>query len=187
MSEYATMSEYETKIKEQICEILSRPEREELTFDILDTEKSKRNKLLALKEKQRQMKVGDIWQCVLGNYTGFRDLKIGHKTGLDILSEERKMAIELKNRTNTDNASSRKANLDKLAKYKVENPEYTCIYANINANTEEKTMNFAKKIILHNGVEIEHRVGTEFLKFILGDDMDMVIDFVKKTIDENTV
>lgn len=93
----------------------------------------------------------------------------------------------MKNRTNTDNSSAKKANLDKLAKYKLENPEYTCIYANINADTEEQTQNFAKKIISHNGVEIEHRVGTNFLKFILGDDMEMIIDFVKKTIDENTV
>lgn len=73
------------KIREKICEILSRPAREELTFDILDTEKSKRNKLLSLKERQRQMKVGEIWQCVLGNYNSFMDLKVGHETGLDIL------------------------------------------------------------------------------------------------------
>lgn len=93
-----------------------------------------------MKEKQRQMKVGEIWQEVLGNYKGYVNLKTGHETGLDILSVNKKIAIELKNRTNTDNASSKKSNLDKLAKFKQANPDYVCIYANINADTKKKTI-----------------------------------------------
>lgn len=97
-------------------------------------------KILALKEKQGQMKVGEIWQEVLGDYNGYVNIKIGHETGLDILSSSKKIAIELKNRTNTDNASSKKSNLDKLAKFKQANPDYVCIYANINADTKKKTI-----------------------------------------------
>ena len=41
---------------------------------------------LSLKEKQRQMKIGEIWQEVIGNYKDFINLGIGHETGLDILS-----------------------------------------------------------------------------------------------------
>ena len=55
-----------------------------------------------------------------------------------IKDHTKKIAIELKNRTNTDNASSKKSNLDKLANFKKNNPEYICIYANINADTEKK-------------------------------------------------
>ena len=167
------LSKYYELLDKSIHTILSRPENDVLTYDILDTEKSKSNKLLALKEKQRQMKVGEIWQEVLGNYNGCVNLKIGHETGLDILSHTthtKKFAIELKNRTNTDNASSKKSNLDKLAKFKKSNPEYTCIYANINADTEKTTLQGCIKKIIHDGVEIEHHVGYEFLKFILGDD-----------------
>lgn len=132
------LSKYYEKIEIIIKDILLRPEKDVLTYDILDTEKSKISKLLSLKEKQRQMKVGEIWQEIIGNYDGFINLKNGHKTGLDILSNKRKLAIELKNRTNTDNASSKKSNLDKLYKFKQENPEYICIYANINADTKKK-------------------------------------------------
>jgi hypothetical protein len=139
-----------------------------------------------LKEKQRQMKVGEIWQEVLGSYNGFINLKIGHETGLDILSHTKKIAIELKNRTNTDNASSKKSNLDKLANFKKNNPEYLCIYANINADTETKTLNGRIKKILHNGVELEHQIGYEFLKFMLGDDTEIIIEFIKNTIDKYT-
>ena len=169
-----------------IHNILMRPVNLILTYDILDTEKTKQTKLLALKEKQRQMKVGEIWQEVLGNYDGFINLKVGHETGLDILSHTKKIVIELKNRTNTDNASSKKSNLDKLAKFKKNNPDYICIYGNINADTEDKTMTGSIKKILHNGEELEHHIGYEFLKFILDINTDEIIQFVKNTIDKYT-
>ena len=169
-----------------IQSILLRPENDALTYDILDTEKSKKNKLLSLKEKQRQMKVGEIWQEIIGNYNEFINLKIRHVSGLDVLSNTRKLAIELKNRTNTDNASSKKSNLDKLSKFKKENPEYTCIYANINADTEKKTLQGSNKKITHNGVEIEHQVGFQFLTFIFEENTQEIIEFVKNIIDKYT-
>lgn len=140
MEDEFILSEYFEKMERIIQNILLKPQKNVLTYDILDTEKTKKNKLIALKEKQRQMKVGNIWQEIIGNYDQFIDLKSGHETGLDILSNTRKIAIELKNRTNTDNASSKKSNFDKLSKFKQENPEYICIYANVNANTEKKTL-----------------------------------------------
>jgi hypothetical protein len=178
------LDKYYQLLDNSIRIILSRQEKEVLTYDILETEKSTRNKLIILKEKQRQMKIGEIWEVVLGNYKGYDNLKIGHDTGLDILSHSKKIAIELKNRTNTDNYSSRKSNLDKLAKFKLANPDYVCIYANINAATKKKTLKGSITKILHNGVEIEHHIGYKFLKFILEDDTDMILEFVKNAIDK---
>jgi hypothetical protein len=139
-----------------------------------------------LKEKQRMMKIGEIWQEVIGSYYGFINLKSGHKTGLDILSHSKKIAIELKNRTNTDNSSSRKYNFDKLSQFKKKNPDYRCIYANINANTKEKTLEGYTKKIVYNNVEIEHYVGYVFLKFIFEEDVDIIINFIKKIIEKYT-
>lgn len=70
-----SLSKYFEVLENNIQTILLRPENDNLTYDILDTEKSKINKLLALKEKKRQMKVGEIWQEVLGNYNEFTNLK----------------------------------------------------------------------------------------------------------------
>jgi hypothetical protein len=117
------LRKYFESLENEIQNILSRTENDVVTYDILETEKSTTNKLLALKEKQRQMKIGEIWQEVLGSYNGFINLKKGHESGLDILSHTKKIAIELKNRTNTDNASSRKSNLDKLSDFKHKYPE----------------------------------------------------------------
>jgi len=181
-----SLPNYLELLEDTIKKIIARPENNVLTYDILDTEKTKQNKLLVLKEKQRQMKVGEIWQEVLGSYDGFINLKVGHETGLDILSHTKKIAIELKNRTNTDNASSKKSNLDKLANFKKNNPTYICIYANINADTEKKTLSGTTKKILHNGQELEHHIGYDFLKFVLDNNTDEIIQFVKNTIDKYT-
>jgi hypothetical protein len=62
------LSKYFELLDNKIQNILLQPEHNVLTYDILDTQKTKKHKLLALKEKQRQMKVGKIWQEVLGNY-----------------------------------------------------------------------------------------------------------------------
>ena len=178
-----SLNKYFEKIEIIIKTILLRPEKDILTYDILDTDKTIKNKLLSLKEKHRQMKIGEIWQEIIGSYPEFINLKIGHITGLDLLSESRKIIIELKNRTNTDNSSSKKTNLDKLAKFKKENPDYKCIYANINANTKDKTLKGINKKIIHNGYEIYYLVGYEFLSFIFENNTEKIIEFVKNIID----
>ncbi len=174
-------TEYFEKMEIIIKNIMERQENVKITYDILDSDNSKLNKLLVLKYKQHQMKIGEIWQEMIGNYDNFINLKNGHETGLDILSTSRKVAIEL-NRTNTDNASSRKTNFDKLAKFKLKNPDYKCIYANINDNTEIKTLRGWYKKINYNGIEIEHQVGFEFLKFVFGENTKKIIEFIKNTL-----
>jgi len=124
------LNEYFELLDKKIQNILLRKEKDILTFDILDTFKTKTN---------------ENWQEVLGNYDGFINLKLGHETGLDIISYSKKIIIELKNRTNTDNASSKKSNYLKLANFKKNNQDYKCIYANINASTEKKTMKYLRK------------------------------------------
>lgn len=71
-------TEYYQKIQSIIKNILARPNKNTLTYDILDTEQSKQWKLIALKEKQRQMKNGEIWQEVIGNYDTFINLHTGY-------------------------------------------------------------------------------------------------------------
>jgi hypothetical protein len=174
--------QYFTNLDKFIKKECERPRNDKLTYDILDTEKIIENKLKALRTKQYQMKVGEIWQEAVGSYKDCTNLRKGHKTGLDILSDKRKFIAELKSRTNTDNASSKKTNFDKLAKFKKEHPEYTCIYANINGVTLEKFSQTTVKKFQHNGVELEHHIGDQFLKYIFGDDTDTVVEFIKTTI-----
>jgi hypothetical protein len=143
--------------------------KRQFTYDLLDSEQNMVTKEIVLHHKQYQMRIGEIWQAVLGSYDGFEDLKSGHESSLDIMSRNRKIIVEIKNRTNTDNSSSRKTKLDKLAKFKKKNPDYTCIYAMINESTREKTRAGSIKKITHDGAEIEIQTGFYFLRFILGE------------------
>lgn len=163
-----------------IANILSRPMKQYFTYDILDSEQNIATKEIVLRQKQYQMRIGEIWQAVLGSYDGFEDLKSGHESSLDIISHSKKIIVEIKNRTNTDNSASRKTKLDKLASFKRKNPEYKCIYAMINDRTREKTQNGSMKQITHDGVEIEIQTGFYFLRFILGEHTDIVVSTVKE-------
>jgi len=185
--ERPNLSEYYINLDKKIHIILTRKKRERITYDILDTKTSIRNKSIILKEKQYQMKIGEIWQEAIGSFPGFINLYVGHDTGLDIISHTRKIAIELKNRTNTDNSSSKKTNLDKLASFKKSHPDYTCIYANINADTKEKTLCSKKQYIYHNDVIIEKQIGITFLHTIFSNDMEDVVNFIKEKVEKYNV
>jgi len=169
---------YLQRIRSNIQKILQRPAKEEILYDILDNEIDKTYLLNSLKTKQKQMKYGEIWQNVIGEYDGFMDLRVGHPTGLDILSEQRKIAIELKNRYNTDNASSKKSNLDKLANFKKEHPDYECIYAVIN----DKNIEGCIKEIEHNNEKIKYYSGDKLFTFIFGEDKTKIIEYVKECV-----
>jgi hypothetical protein len=58
--------EYLENLDGVIRNILSRPRKNIFTYDLLDSEKHIENKHIVLQEKQRQMKMGEIWQTVLG-------------------------------------------------------------------------------------------------------------------------
>lgn len=174
---------YKKKIKNIIQTILKKENKEVLTFDILDTTDEKLKKII-LKDKRTKMKIGEIWEHVIGNYNTFEKLK-NHSSGLDIMSKTRKIIIELKNRTNTDNASSRKTNLDKLATFKKSHKDWTCIYGNINDSTQEKTLKGRNIKIVHNEVEILHCVGMEFLNLIFGKDIEWIIKFIKDILEND--
>jgi hypothetical protein len=126
--------------------------------------------------KNIQMKTGESWQIILGNYSGFKDLGIGSGTGLDIISEERHIIMELKNRDNTDSSSSKKTNLDKLVKFKSQNPDYTCVYGHVNISSKAKSPRKGyHKTIKHKGVDIEIYAGKDLFDFVFGDNATPVI------------
>jgi hypothetical protein len=126
--------------------------------------------------KNIQMKYGELWQHVIGSYKHFINLKNGDNSGLDIKSIDKKIIIELKNSFNTDNSSSKKANYDKLSKYKENNKEYTCIYGVINSKKSES------KIIIHNEVEILYLSGDKLFDFIFDENKTKIVDFIKNRV-----
>ena len=192
------LDQYLNHIETLIHSILDRPSRKNAEFDLLSIPSEQKILNSALHLKQIQMKYGEIWQTVLGEYDGFVNLKSGHPSGLDIMCPSRKIVIELKNSYNTDNASSRRSNLDKLAAFVKKNKEYTAIYGIINEkhckkrekDIEDDMENDSNneivyernegtvKTILHNDVDILYYSGKRLFDFLLGDDAPIVVNKV---------
>ena len=107
-----------------------------ISYDIaLDTPRLDRQRQNALAMKQLNMSIGKIWQRIFGKYDHWIDL--GDKCPFDLMSVRHKIIIELKNRDNTDNSSSRRMKHIQLAECKRLFPDYRCIYATLNAKTEQ--------------------------------------------------
>jgi hypothetical protein len=118
---------------------------------------------IAFKQKQKQMKEGELAQIVIGNWFGWEDLGVGHSSGLDCRKKDMSVIMDVKNKWNTCNSGSQKALFDKLSKYKKENPKTRCVWAIVNPKPGCK--NLCKKII-RNDVEIEKIQGVELFKLV---------------------
>lgn len=145
-----------------------------------------RNVCLSITRKR--MFIGNLWQRICGNIPHIEDLGIGHPTGLDLKTADDipyPFAMELKNSYNTDNNSSKKRNLEKLANFKTEYPQYNVIYGFINTSSK-KNNNGDDKIkqftINKDGknieVNIRHLSGNKLLRFLLGEEYNQVVSLI---------
>lgn len=179
------MEEYYRKVEKIVESNLSRIKYDDkYTYDILDIDIVEEFKKRTLRLKRIQMKLGKIWQEVIGCYDGWEDLGIGDISGLDLINRKERIIIELKNRTNTDNHSSRHYNYSKLMNYKKNNEGYTCIYAMINDKTQVKTMKGDDKMIEIDNEWLRIMSGYKFLFFIYKDEeiIKRVIDTIRNKI-----
>ena len=138
---------------------------------------------IAFKQKQKQMKEGELTQIIIGNWFGWEDLGVGHSSGLDCRKKDNSIIIELKNKWNTCNSGSKKSVMDKLSKYKKENPHTRCVWGIVNAKPGCKKL---QEKIIHDGVEIEKIQGLELFKLVFSigkmDYSSQIINMVKDYI-----
>jgi hypothetical protein len=119
-----------------------------------------------------KMYIGKIWQETIGCLKGWKS----NETGIDLINKSKKIAIELKNSYNTCNSSSKKAIIQKLKEFKLNNSEYTVIYAYINCNSKNNEgIKYYKDDILHLS-------GIKFLKYIFDDKYLNVIKLLKSNV-----
>ena len=135
----------------------------------------------AFLEKQIKMLEGGIGQIMIGCWEGWMDLGQGHASGLDTRKVDNSCIMEIKNQWNTCNSGSKKAVLDKLAKYKEENPETTCVFGMINPKPGQRLL---RKVELYNGQEIVTLWGDALLDYVFTLDgynyKNEVVDIVKR-------
>lgn len=157
---------YISNIIPKIDKIYTREKKEYIHVPTIfgdDSEENIKNLEIAFKQRQRQMKEGELAQILIGNWIGWEDLKIGHSSGIDVRKKDNSIIMDVKNKWNTCNSSSQKALFDKLSKYKKENPETRCIWGIINPKPGCK--NLSERII-YDGVEIEKIQGVDLFKLV---------------------
>jgi len=173
---------YKRRVSKEILKLLSHKERKSIiTYDRLDVNPSLGSfeKEIALRLKHHQMCSGHIWQKAIGCHTNFIDLGTGHESGCDIMSVDKRIIMEVKNRTSTDNSSSRRRNLEKLATYKKDNPCcQEAVYGYVNLESEEKTQVGFRRVTNYNGVDILELGGDELFKYVFGSQAVEVTDFI---------
>lgn len=180
------IQKYKDKIKPLIKEKLNKS-RKGFVYEptIFGNTSKKYIKTLKIAHQVRQLQMieGEIAQIIFGNFCGWRNLEVGHKTGLDCKKKDKTIIVEVKNKYNTCNSGSQKATLDKLANYKKSNPKTRCVYGIVNPSKNCKNL---KKKISHNGVELEKIQGIELFKLVFNlDGIDYsseIIDYIKTII-----
>lgn len=157
---------YTKKINTFINKLFQRKNKEYVHEPTIFGDNSKENiKMLeiAFKQRQKQMKEGELAQILIGNWFGWEDLGVCHSSGLDCRKKDMSIIMEVKNKWNTCNSGSQKALFDKLSKYKKENPKTRCIWAIVNPKPGCKKL-YEK--IVYDGVEIEKIQGIELFKLV---------------------
>lgn len=122
--------------------------------------------------KRIQMSVGEAWQEVIGGMPDWQNLGQGHATGLDICYKNM-LYGEIKNRTNTDNSSSKKENMRKLQLHK-QNTGAKVFYGYINGTKHES--------YVKDGVEFY--VGDDLLNMVFGSYKVLFKDLLRTLIYE---
>jgi hypothetical protein len=97
--------------------------------------------------------------------------------------------MELKNKYNTNNSSSKKAVLDKLAAYKKYNPKTECILGVANPKFTKKQKSLTTNIT-HNNFKLKELQGKELFSYVFTferhDYADEIIKFVQKLLQQNS-
>jgi len=180
------LDRYKKRIKILIEKTINRKSKKFVYEPTILGDNSKENieKLtIAHSIRQKQMKEGEIAQIILGNFIGWQNLKVGHSSGLDCKKIDNSIVMELKNKYNTCNSDSLKMVLEKLSKYKKENPETRCILGIVNPKNKAKILD---EKIFYKGLEIEKIQGRKLFSLIFtynGKDYSQeIIDFTTSII-----
>lgn len=158
--------EYSGTIEQDIHKILGRKRKLYIHMPTILGDNSPttiKNLTISKKVRQDQMKEGAIFQKAIGNFPGWTDLGVGHPSGLDCMKDNGEIIIELKNKYNTRNSSSKETMYNKLAMYKKDHPNTQCVWGIVNPNpgcTDLRT------VIEHNGVKILKVQGKELFKIV---------------------
>ena len=170
-------------IKNIVSSSFSKKSKETKYNDIILNRFIKKSDIIIChKIKVIQMKIGQIWQDVIGSIDDVINLKRGHISKLDILSHKYKFVMELKNSHNTCNSSSRTSIYNNLIEFKKEHNDYEIIFAYINCNTSKNTGK--NEIISYKSYNIRILSGNKLLAYLFGNKSENVLEILSNSLQD---
>lgn len=108
-----------------------------------------------LKDKQVNNKIGELHEYLLANCNKFcKANDIDKNLQVDIMKKDYSIFIEVKNKYNTMNASSRESTINKLKKIKEMYPDSLCLIGIINGKNYIKQIDSSPEIFEYSGEEL---------------------------------
>lgn len=104
-------------------------------------------------EHSMKMKMGGFHQKLLSAFPGWKNLKQGDASGVDVVKEDESEYAEIKNRTNTMNSGSAKTVNDKLVKQVALGRKAILVQINTGLDGKTNTSGIDKSIHIMNGKE----------------------------------
>ena len=110
-------------------------DRFKVFFDVFNSKISVaswiKNESIRQGDKTINNKIGEFHQKLLGKVTGWTDLGVGHKSGVDLKKDDNSIFIELKNKHNTMNGDATNQCRRKLEKAVASDPDAVAYWAYI--------------------------------------------------------
>lgn len=116
-------------------------------------------------------RIGKAWEKAATFY-GWKQ----QATKVDLVHEQRKIAVELKTSTHSDSSAARRRKYDMLSEFKQKHPDYQVVYAVINDNT-------AKDKMVHDN-RVRYVSWTHALHLLYGPDYNKVITVMEQVVEE---
>ena len=98
------------------------------------------------------------------------------KTGIDLITEQRKIAMELKSSVHSDSSAARRRKYDMLVEFKQKHPDHEIVYAVINDAT-------AKDKMVHDG-QVRYVSWTHALTMLFGSEYLKVMNIMEQVVEE---
>jgi hypothetical protein len=148
-----------------------------LCYD-MNEEQLYKNEKIRIKDKQINNKIGEFHEYIISELDGWDNCKNSSdkyikSSGLDVYKKDKSVFIEIKNKYNTLNSSSKKETINKLKKIKDKYPDSLCVIGIINGSDTKKQIKDS---------EIWTYSGKEFYKLVYNNEKyyDDVVNILSK-------
>ena len=143
-----------------------------------------------LKDKQINNKIGELHQYLMENTKDFcKSNDINKKLKVDVMKKDKSIFIEVKNKHNIMNSSSKESTINKLKKIKKKYPKSLCLIGIVNGKNYKKIISENPDIWEYSGEELFNLVFNDpnYYEFVTNCINDGLKDWINEYRNKNII